>query len=50
VTEPERTRQPGGEERPHAPVDEHAGERGAGRTEGETSVDDAIGQGDPPKG
>jgi hypothetical protein len=49
MTEPESTLQPGGEERPHAPVDEDAGRPGTGRTAGETTVDDDLGQGDPPQ-
>jgi hypothetical protein len=48
--QPEAPRQPGDDEdTSHAGVGKDPGRSGGGRTEGETAVDDALGQGPPPE-
>ncbi len=51
MTEQENTQQrPDDENGSHASVGKDAGRPGGGRTERETTVDDAMGQGTPPEG
>jgi len=50
MTEPDTPRQPGGAETPDTPAAEDSARPGPVRTPGETSVDDALGQGDPAEG
>jgi hypothetical protein len=46
--QPETPRRPDDEDGSHASVGKEPGQTGGGRTEGETGVDDALGQGEPP--
>ena len=51
MTEQPDTPAPGGDDEngSHASVGKDPGRPGGGRTEGETAVDDAMGQGTPPE-
>ena len=46
---PTNVPRPDDEDGSHASVGKEPGQTGGGRTEGETAVDDALGQGEPPQ-